>query len=321
MELSEITNALNGNADLLNGVIDHVLTTERGTEVIGNRAEVIFKEKIGDELSLIYKKQDDDMFSILGERPTAKEDGGKQKTYEKNKELYTELAELRKQKDSLNKDAKVQELTAKIEQLEKNGGGSHWEQTFNTEKDKWTQREAELKQRAETAENNIVNFKKISDIDAGLVGLKFNEDIPEMARKALIDNVKSTLLKHSKIEGDKVIYLDPNGAQLNRPDYTPQTSADVLKNALKDVLLTENKDEGGGASKTVTGSIETTTSEDGKSTEKLVLPNGSFKTRVEFLQVAEEALLKSGKTRRHPDWDKLKNEAYKRYGVDKLPRQ
>lgn len=319
MELNEITQALSENAELLTGVTAHILDSEKGKEIITNRADTIYQERIGNEVSEIHKRYDEDMFSILGERPGSLEDGSKQKTYDKIKSLYGELAELRKQKDSLNKDEAIKALNAQIEDLKKNGPGAHWEQTFNTEKTKWQSEREQLLARAEEAENKIVTFKKRTDIEAGLRDLKFNEDVPEAARKALVNSVVNGLVQNSKIDGDKIVYLDENGAQINDNEYKPMTASGILKDALKDILKNENTDGGGGAPKTVKGSIETTSVE-GKDVKKLVLQEGSFKTKSEFLAMAEEALLKSGITRGNSDWDALKNEAYNRYNVSQLPR-
>lgn len=318
MDLQQITEALNGNAELLTGVIGHVLETDKGKEIITNRADGIYNERIGDEVSAIHRQYDEDMFSVLGERPGSLENGSKQKTYDKIKSLYEELNTLRGQKDSLSKDAEVQRLNAEIENLKTNGPGAHWEQTFNTEKEKWTAERQILQERAEQAEGSIVSFKKRSDIESGLRGLKFNETVPDSVRKTFVDNVINGLIKDSKVEGDKIIYLDDKGAQINDSEYKPMNAQGILKMRLKDILKDANADAGGGAPTTVKGSIETK-SVDGKNVSELKLVEGSFKTRVEFTEVSEKALLDSGITRDNPQWDKLKNEAYNRLNVKDLP--
>ena len=87
MELQQITEALNENTELLTGITNHILDSDKGKEIITNRAESIYQEKIGGEVSEIHKRYDEDMFTILGERPGTLEDGGKQKTYDKIKSL------------------------------------------------------------------------------------------------------------------------------------------------------------------------------------------------------------------------------------------
>jgi hypothetical protein len=321
MELAEITAALEGNAELLNGITSFVLDTDKGKEVITNKAESIFQTRISDEISGVHSQYDNDAFDILGEKPKVLDDGKKQKTYDFLKERLTELKTLRGQKDDLNVDAQIIKLNAQIEDLKKNGGGAHWEQTFNTEKAKWKTEREDLIKQATSAEGNIANFQKKSDIEAGLRGLKFNDDVPEAARKALVDNVVNNLINNSKIEDGKVIYLDDKGGVINDNEYKPQSAAGILKNSLKDILKNENTDGGGGAPTTITGSIETTKVDGKDDVKRLILQEGSFKTKTEFLAKAEEALLKAGITRTNTkDWDALKNEAYKRYQVGNLPR-
>lgn len=319
LELKDITEALSENAELLTGVTSHILESDKGKEVIQNKANVLFNEKISEHVSGIYKKDDEQIFEILGVKPKVLEDGSKQKTNELKQELFKELAELRKQKDSLSKDEKVKALEQQIEELKKNGGGAHWEKTFNTESEKWKKEREALIQRAEKAENGVTDFRKQVDIEAGLRGLKFNEDVPEAARKALVNMTVANLVKNSKVEGDAVVYLDDKGAQISNSEYKPESAANILKVALKDILVSEDNNGGGGAPATVTGSIETKNVE-GKDVKTLVLPEGAFKTKTEFLKVAEEALLKSGVKRTDADWDKLKNEAYNRYKVAEMPR-
>jgi len=319
MELQEIITALDGNADLLTGLTTHVLGTDKGKEVITNKANSIFDTRISDEISGVHTQYDADMFEILGEKPKALDGGLKQKTYDKIKELYVELKDLRGKKDSLSKDAEVVKLQQQIEDLKKNGGGAHWEQTFNTEKQKWIDERTKLVEQLEASQGSILDFHKQVDVEGGLRGLKFDEKTPEAARKALVNAVMADMLKNSKKEGDKIMYLDKDGNVIQNSEYAPESASNILKARLKDVLLNENADKGGGADPVIKGSIEIT-QVDGNDKKTLKLADGSFKTKSEFLQVAEEALLKSGITREMSDWDKLKNEAYSRYNVKELPR-
>lgn len=320
MELAEITAALDGNQDLLNGVLGHVLDTDKGKEVITNKADVIYKAKINDEVSAIHKKYDDDMQELLGERPGTLDGGAKQKTYDKIKELYGELSDLRKTKDSLTKDAEVQKLNDEIAQLKKDGGGAHWEKTYNTDKEKWLAERETLQTEVKTAKDDATNLRKTADIDKALIGLTFTEEYPESIRNTMIETARTKLLNQSKIDGDKIVYLDEKGNAITGKDFAPMGAGELLGTHLKDILKKENNTGGGGAPETVKGSIATT-SIDGKDVKKLNLQEGSFKTRMEFGTMAEEALLKSGVTRNDNDWDKLKNEAYDRYNVSELPRQ
>lgn len=323
METKEIKEAIKTNPeivkDILPDILPTVLETDKIKEVITNKAEAIYKDKITQEVSGIHSQYDKDMLDILGEKPGTQDDGTKQKTYDKIKGLYTELKELRTTKDSISKDAEVIKLNKQIETLRTNGPGSHWEQTFKTEQQKWIEEKNTLSQKLQDNSKTLTNFKKQTDIEAGLRGFKFREDIPESARQALINTAVSTMVRNSKIEDDRVIYLDDNGAQINDSEYKPQSAKGILTSMLKDIVATEDGKGGGGAATVVHGSIETTSIE-GKNVQKLVLVEGSFTTKSSFIDKAEEALLKSGFQRGTTEWDTLKDEAYVRYGVAKMPR-
>ena len=323
MEITELKTALETTIkekpEAVAEVLPLIMETEKAKELMTNRAEAIYKEKITNEVSQIHSQYDNDMFEILGEKPSKLEDGTKQKTYDKIKGLYSELKDLREKKDSLSKDAEVTALQQKIAELEKTGPGAHWEQTFKTEQQKWTQEKNGLMTRLEEKEKGMVEFKKQSDIEAGLRGFKFRNDIPESARQALINVAVNQLVTNSKVEDGKVLYMNESGAIINNSEYKPESAKGVLSTLLKDIIKNENQSGGGGAPPKMTGSIEAQTI-DGKEVQKLVLNKTQFKTKREFVEVAEAAMLKSGIARGAGNWDQMKNEAYQRYGVTNLPR-
>jgi len=119
MEVQEIIEAFKANPTLIEGVLPTIVETEIGKTFIENKSKVIYESKIGDEVKKIHDMYDNDIFESLGVRAGTKEDGSKEKTYEFAKKLYGELKDLRGQKDSLSKDAKVKELEGQIELLKK----------------------------------------------------------------------------------------------------------------------------------------------------------------------------------------------------------
>ncbi len=319
MTQEEIIKALNENSELLTGVIPVILESDKGKEIIENKANAIYQQKINEEVSKIHSQYDEDAFAIIGEKPKVLEDGKKQKTYDFLKEKLKELADLRKQKDSLSKDAKVKELQEQIEKLKQEGGGKHWEQTFNSEKQKWLQKQKELEEQAKEYQTKLLEFQKRTDIQNGLSSLKFDESIPKPAREALINAVMQELITRSKIDNGKVIYLDENGNVINDAEYKPMKAGEILKAKLKDILKDENAGGGGGAHVDIKGSIETIVEGNDKK-ERLKLDPTQFKTRSEFLQVVSESLAKAGIEKSDRKWVELSDEAYSRYEVSKLPR-
>jgi hypothetical protein len=293
--------------------------TDKFKEVLSNKANSIYNDRISDEVSNIHKRYDEDMFEVLGERPTKLEEGGKQKTYDKIKELYTELKGFRDKKTTLDKDEVVASLNAQIETLKNSGGGEHWKSTFEAEQNKWKAEKEEMKQQISDAHENVVNYRKQADLEAALRGLEYDENIPESARKALIDNAIKNRLSKSKIEENKVVYLNEDGSLINNNEYQPENALTLLREDLKDILKVENKKAGGGAPASINGSIERTVDVNGKSVSKLNLNQASFNNKVEFVKAFEIAMAENGITRGSEEWKALEIDARERYNVKKLP--
>lgn len=324
MELQAILDAMAANPELIKGVLPVVVDAQVGKDLIATRAENIYKAKIDDEVKKIHTQYDDDVFEILGKRPGTKDDGTKQKTYDFLKELLTDYKTLLGQKDSLEKDTKVAELKGEIERLKNEGGGKHVQEIFDQAKLDWAEEKRVLEERATTAESTSVNFQKETAIANARRQIKLNPDVSESIQNMVLDTAQTQLISNSELKDGKLIFRDKDGNPiLDKTTHEPLDAFGVLSqmDAVKDISLKEkNTPGGGGAATTMKGQIQTTSVE-GKDTKKLVLPEGSFKTRTEFLQVAEKALTDSGVTRRDPDgsWDKLKNDAYKEYNVAELP--
>ena len=291
--------------------------------MVTNKADVLYKEKIDDEVKTMYDREDSEMFDILGERPKIKEGGGKQKTYDKRKELFKELADLRKTKDSLTKEAEVIRLNGEIEKLKKEGGASHVQQIFDQAKLAWDQKELDYKTQIEEASTGNLNFRKKTEIQNALQQVKWNPDTPDSIKNSVIKQAENQLIENSKFEGDEFIILDKDGKPaMNTTTYKPKSAFDALMSldAIKDITLNVDKPGGGGADPVIEGSIQTT-SVDGNDTKKLILQEGSFKTKMEFQNVANKALMDAGISKNNDDFVKLKDQAYNDYKVADLPIQ
>ena len=316
----QIIEAITGDADLAAAVTTHVITTEKGQEVVTNKANAIYTERIGDEVKNIHGQYDSDIFEILGEKPGTGDDGQRVKTYDFNKGLLTELKELRGKAETLNKDAEVQRLNARIEELKAGGGGEHWKQTHNEAKAQWDTERQALNDKIQELQGAQLGSQVDNDINTALTGLKFNQDIPEAARQALINAQRTALKGGAKVEDGKVLYFDADGKMLQNAEYAPADAKHILQNALKDILLKDNNEPGGGAQRKLKGTIDVK-KVDGKDDEKrLVLDPADFDSKAKFNQVATKALASLGISKTHKDYAKLLDGAYKEYNVKELPR-
>lgn len=312
----QILDALKTNPELLTELTPMVLESEKGKQIIQNKADVIYKDKIADEVSRIHKQYDADIYEVLGVKKGFDEEGKKIKTYEFNKSLLKDYKALKERESSLNNDVKIKELNAEIEQLKLNGGGKHWEQTFNTEKQKWQTQIEDYKKQVSELQKQSYNSKIETDIRTGMSELNFNPDIPKPAIEALVNNVSNRLKQHSKIEEGKIIYLNENGTVIHNNEYKPESAKGILQKELQDVLLKPGT-PGGGATTDLKGRIETSTVE-GKDQKQLIL-KGGFKSHSDFTQQAEQALANENISTEHDDYYTLLDEAYVRYGIDNLP--
>lgn len=317
-----VVEAIKTNPELVSGILPTIQETDVVKNLINNKAEVIYKDKIGDEVKNIYSQFDNDAFSIIGEKPQVDENGrATQKTYDFFKEKLTELKNLRGQKDSLNKDTKVQELLGQIENLKQEGGAKHVQEVFDAAKQTWETERQDLISKLEQSKGATIDFQKKTAINDAIRQIKFNPDTSESIRKMVIENAERQLISNSKFEDGKLIFTDAEGKPaIDTATYQPKTALQMLTSmdAIKDISLKDGGKKGGGAKPTITGSIQTTSVE-GKDTKKLVLPEGSFKTQEEFVQVSEKALMESGISKRDPNFDRLQVEAYKELKVADLP--
>jgi len=317
----QINEAIQKDPTLVESILPTIIETEKAKELITSKADLIFQEKIGEEVKKIHNQYDDDVFSVLGERAGTGDDGQKLKTYDFLKLKYKELKDLKEQKDSLTKDAKVVELQNEIDKLKTDGGAKHVQSIFDQARQNWETEKTTYLQQIEDSKKENETFMKSTEIKSAISRLKFNPDTPDSIKQMVISNVESQLLKESKIEEGKLVFVDQHNKPLVGQDHKIKSAFDVLMSldAIKDITTSEEKG-GGGAKTEIHGSIQTTNVE-GKDTKKLILPEGSFKSKVEFINVSEKALMDSGITRKDPEWDRLKNEAYLEYKVSELPTQ
>ena len=316
----QIIEALNTNPDLVTGLTTHIIGTDHGKKVITNQATSMYQQNIGEEVKNIYGRIDQDAFETLGEKPGEGEDGKKVKTYDFLKGVFGELKTLREQKESLNADAEVIRLKAENEKLKTEGGGKHWQTTFETEQAKWLQEKKTLTEANESLQQGVYSSSVKGDIANAKSELKFNPDIPQSAIDAMFGTIQADLIKNSKKEGEKIVYLNADGSIQMDENSGFKSAKGILQERLADVLLKDDGGSGGSAQETIVGSIKTTKVEGKDDVKSLSLKPGSFKTQVEFLKIATESLIASGIPKASGEFVRLIDKAKIEYKVNTLPR-
>jgi hypothetical protein len=318
MDATAVIEAINGNESIFEAVKDNLLQNDKFKEVVENKASLIYQTKISDEVSKIHSSYDVDIETILGEKPKVNSDGTKQKTYEKNKELLTELSELRKIKNDLSVDSEIKRLKAENEKLINGGQATHWQKSYEEHSQIWNAKETALQKELDGMKEKFTQNTIKAPIQDALMKLSFNEAIPEVARKAMVDSVTNLLIKGAKIENDKVSFYDENNVLIVDNEFKANSAENILKTRLKEILK-DNNQAGGGAPPSVSGGL-VSKNVDGNDVKTLIISK-PFDTKVAFNKELETILKENNVVRNSKEWNDLSVEAFTRYGVSKLPLQ
>lgn len=77
MQLEQIIDALQKDSNLVESLIPELDKIEAGKKILENRTNFEVEKKIGERVKTIYDQIDNDVFSILGEKPGTDENGQK----------------------------------------------------------------------------------------------------------------------------------------------------------------------------------------------------------------------------------------------------
>ena len=317
MTIEEIKTALKENKELAKDLVLLVPELEEGKTLLSNHAKAHFDANIGSKVAEIYTNIDNDIFETLGIRKKAE-----QKTYDFLKtDIFSDLKKLKA--SSLSDDEKAKKIKELEETnktlLEKSTNSEFWHKTHEEAVKVWKDKENEYETKLKTINSKVVESAVNTDLTMGLSGLKFNANIPKEAVDAMINNVKSEIIKSAKIdENGKVIYQKPDGTPWLGKDYTQISAQGIFAEKLSSIIDTESKG-GGGAPTKGKSSIEIT-GEGDKSVKKLVLDVEKFNSKISFADEVEKTLISNGIERGTAEWNKLQDTAYLEYKVAELPR-
>ena len=320
----QIIEAFGTNPELVTGVLPTIQKSEAFNTLLNNKVDITYKEKIADEVKNIHGKYDQQFKDILGELPGTNEDGTKQKTYEFLGVKLNEYKTLKSKKAELEKDPAIAALNSTIAELKKNGGNEYLNNLLEQTKTAGKQRETDLLKQISDMTSSNDKFKKSSVIESAISKLKLNPDFDKPISDMIIENVKNHLLANSKFENDKLVFMGADGKPvLDTATMGEKTALQMLQDndAVKSIILKDGgtPPQGGGAGRTVVGSIETQSVEGKGTTERLIIPAGTFKTQVEFMQLAESILQKDGVLKTDMRFNQLKDKAFAEHNVSKLP--
>ncbi|MGB0896928.1 MAG: hypothetical protein ACPGRW_06370 [Flavobacteriaceae bacterium] len=324
--IEQINEALKAKPELVQGVLPAIQESEAYTTLFNNKLNLELKDKLAAERSKQQGVYNTAIFDTLGKQPGVKEDGTKQTGLEFLAAVLKDYKDLDTKRDSISKDEKVKELSATIEALKKNNGNEYLNNLLEQTKNASKQREQELQGKINEITNSNLNYRKTSAINQAFSQLKLNPDMDKSIIDMVKANVTADLLKSSKLEGDKLVFVDADGKPILDPSTMGEKTAfQMLEGveALKSIVLKDDsrKQQGGGAQRTIVGNIETIMQDGKASGERLEIPAGSFTTQMQFNDVAEKMLQQQGVSVTDARFFDLKDRAHAEYKVSELPQQ
>lgn len=324
MEVAEILAAFTANPKLIEGVLPAVADSVVGKKLVEDRAAILYKENIGTEVQKIYSGIDDDIFAVIGRRPETGTDGKKEKTYDFLKAELTKYKKLLDIENTLNADEKIKALKLEMEKVVAEGGGKFVKEQWDAAAEAWKKEKEDLEGKITTMATSTEESIKKAEIANGLSKLQFNPDTSDTIKNMVLGNTQNDLLKNSKIEDGKVVFLNTEGKPiLNSTQTEPATAAEVLAglDGIKEIT-TVTKPGGGGAPPVIIGKVTTKTDDKGNAVKTLDLgPKGTFTTKVGFITAFEKGMAESGIAKGDPDYSAMEAEAYKNHDVSTLPAE
>ena len=312
MEVKDILEAVNTDDAIAQEVVSHLMTQGKLEEVITNKANLIYNQKIGEEVKRVHTMYDNDMFEVLGERPEPDGNGGLEKTHVKLKKLFSELKGYRE------KGSGEPGLTTTDTATPPSDGQSdYYKNMFETERQKWEREKSEYLTNLEQEKKRNQDYLIRSEVEKGLLGLSFDNSIPEPAVKALVNTKVNSLVNNAKMVDGKVVYFDENGNQINNERYLPDSSENILKRELQDIIKKNQGTPGGSAPAHVDG-LRLTTDADGKSTKVIEMVPDWGNSREKFTKKLHKTLIDSGVAAFSPEYVKQESIAYEKYNAKEL---
>ena len=266
MEIEKINEALQENTELQNQLLETLIKSDAGQQLLNNHAEHYAKTKINEKTREYYSSIDE-LLSSYGLQ--AGEKGpGKLKTMDALKANLEALTAQQKAEGEAKaeEEKQAQSYRKKYEELQALAG--------NEKQELMKQLEAMQSEMSTQKQSWVVS----SQLEAAQSSLEYNPTFPAL----LVDSAKKMAVKEleagAKFEDGKVTYHRPDGTPYLNSMYEPMTASDILKEKLKDVLIVNTP--GGGANPNP-AQIEGNNS-------IISIPEATVQTKVQFEKVVED---------------------------------
>ena len=188
------------------------------------------------EVSGFYKRNDDILFDILGERKE-----GNEKT---NDFMKRKLESFKA--DASKTEAQLVEIDRLKKALEDNSGDEQLKRDLDTVRSEYKKSQDDWKAKETELGNQMSDYQLHNELDKSMVGMKFKDDVPDGAKSAFINQVKNELLKSARIVEGKMIFIGDDGQTLVNKDnaLNPFTPTEMLSTRLESIMAKSDKIDG-----------------------------------------------------------------------------
>lgn len=235
----------------------HVVPTEDYNTFLTNYKETEVSKGIKEHVSGVHQKYDDTIKSVLG-----KDKPHDLKTHEF---LKSELTALKN--DIQSRETKIGELEKAVNDKTGDEALKMVQSNYDALQKKYQKTMDEFKATKESQDNEINRVKLRNKADHALMGIKFLGNIPEDARKALIEIAKDDVIKGASFLNGNVVFLDEAGEPTRDDQYNIITMEAKLKEKLKSIIDEGRKQTGVDIKEPVTKT------EDGKTIVNVSVPD------------------------------------------------
>ena len=300
MEIEKINEALQENTELQGQLLESLIKSDAGQQLLNNHAELYAKTKINEKTREYYGAIDE-MLSSYGLQ--AGEKGpGKLKTMDALKASLDALTAQQQASTEAKaeEEKQAQSYRKKYEELQALAGN---------EKQELVDKLQALQSEMQNAKQGwVVN----SQLESATSSLEYNPNFPAL----LIDSAKKMAVKElqdgAKFEDGKVTYHKPDGTPYLNAMYEPMTASEILKDKLKEVLMVNTP--GGGANPNPAQKQEGNNS-------NISIPVTTVNSRVEFEKVVQDYAKSLGVTQatNRTKFFEIYRAAQQQFNYDSLP--
>jgi len=247
-----------------------VFTKDEHETFLTNYKETEVSKAIKKDILDVHSNYERDIKEVLGVEKESNE-----KTYDFLKRQLKGL-----KSDIQEKESKIVDLEKAVNDKSGDEALKMAQSNYDALQKKYQKTLDEFKAEKESQTNEINRVKLMNKADHALMGIKFLGNVPEDARRALIEIAKEDVIKDASFLNGNVVFLDESGEPQRDDQYNIITMEARLKEKLKSIIDPGRQQKGVDIKEPVTKD------KDGKTVVNVTVPDtvNSMAGLIEHLQ-------------------------------------